>query len=121
MYECRVIVNIGLSLKYRPCVRNLTSLWVPSGSVQQPRGRPRKEATTAQHARSASQSANVEVPLQHDLCEQRSNLNNTNESFNASQLLQARQYIELLMTQNATMNLTGEIWQSAWTALIIYA
>ena len=108
MYECRVIVNIGLSLKYRPGIRNLASLCVPSASLRQPLGRLRKQVTAAQHARSASHPAGAETPLQQDLYEQQSNLINAKESLNASQLSQAQQYIELLMRQNATMNLTGE-------------
>ena len=121
MYECRVIVNIGLSLKCRPHVRSLASSWVPCGSLHQPLGRLRKQATAAQHARPASNSASAEAPLQQGLYEQRSNLINTKESLNASQLLQAQQYIELLMKQNATMNLTGQTCRSAWTAVFIHA
>lgn len=120
MYECRVIVNIGLSLKCRPGVRSIASLWVPSGSLHQPLSRLRKQAAAAQHARSASHSARAEAPLQQDLYEQRSNLINAKESLNASQLLQAQQYIELLMKQNATMNLTGEIWRSALAGQPVY-
>lgn len=121
MYECRAIVEIGLSLKHRPCLRNLASLCLSPGSLHQPLGRLRKLPATPHHAHSRSQSAGAEAPLQHNLHEQRWSLSNTKDSLNASQLLQAQQFLELLMKQNATMNLTGRAWGIVWTALIFYA
>lgn len=91
------------------------------GSLHQPLGRLRKLPAKAQHAHSRFQSAGTEAPLQHNLCEQRWNLINTKDSLNAPQHLKAHQYVELLMKQNASMNLTGRAWGSVKTALISHA
>ena len=110
MYKCCMLANLrlvqapGYHLRRSP---------VPASAFER---RPRKQATRAQHARSASSSGSGADFLHGDTYgKQPGNSNVVKGSLDAPQLLQAQQYMELLMTQNAKMNLTGDLPALAMT------
>lgn len=105
MYKRCVLANFCLARTPGQHLKGVTSLVLPSGSPH----RPRKQATRAQYACSASGSGGFDALLQRNAHEKQRYSSIARGSLDAPQLLQAQQYMELLMTQNAKMNLTGDL------------